>query len=711
VILERGRFRINLAPMLGIYLERISKAELFSNYIVIRLIPSSNTPAEMLYHNKLIIIDRNRGKFERFLNVVPADSEISWTFTCDNNYIKVIARDLPYSNLRVAKVDKNFNVTENIVESRYLRTLTAVPYSSCQRSDKVYVIARYFYPNYSTLTRRIIHVWLPVLYVIDDNDNILEEHLIGEKELAKCSIYSLKTFDIKTGHISVNSLTGEVWIPARIDVEYVRIIQNLKITRYALLILDPVTGYYRVQYIDSPIVSRNFFRKIVFDSSGNAYIEVEPNIIYVFDREGRLIRREYIHYLIDYTCVDDMIIILNKKDSDMKISVLDNNFNIVSTRSLDVDPTYLKDVYVLGNGEYVYVICLEQLGSLLLYVLEVDLFNTSSRVSKGIIQTLQYLVSINFLGAGTSKKSSEKMFSNLRLIVNSLLGKCIGWVGSELPVRKLKNPLVISDVSCFSVLGFGGFGVALLCVDESGRNVVVKLPRDLYDAFRDGYYDCSLTLHDYDSFAREAAILSRLDHIHVVKLLKWCSDPVFLMYEFCDGGDLRTLLSRYGKLSIDKVIILGIQVASALEHAYQNGVRYHGDLKPSNILFTRNGLLKVSDFGISRLASSTTGYTYPHGTLGYSAPEQLLHGLGSPGPRSDVFSLGVVMYEALTGDNPLKGHMPSEYENVLKNVELNTGMRELDELVIRMMSFRPDQRPDIDHVINRLAEIYVEYFS
>ncbi|NPA69765.1 MAG: serine/threonine protein kinase [Crenarchaeota archaeon] len=710
MIIERGKYRISLAPILGTFLEGILKTEFSRDYIVIRLTPAPNTPAEALYNNKLVIVDRYRGRFERLLDIAPAVPDESWTFTCDSNYIRVIVKDLYEPNLRIFRIDYDFNITENIIKLRHFKISTIIPYSSCQYSDKIYVMARYLYPNYSILMEKAAHIWLPALYVIHGND-ILEEYLIGENELAKCSISSLKIFDIKTGCVSINPITEEIWIPAKIDIEYRRLMQKVKLARYVIFRLDPRSGYYHVQHIDSPIVSKNFLRKIVFDSSGNAYVEVKPNVIYVFDRDSKLICEKCIPYLIDYVCNSDIIITLSREGSSIIISLFDKNFKIIGTKSLEVDPTYLKDVYMINYEGYVYIIFLDKVGSLLIYVLEIDTSEILSRLIREVEQPLQYLTEKNVLEKNIYEEQPKLRFPNLKYVVNSILGKCIGWIGSELPIRKLKNPITISNTSCFGVLGSGGFGVALLCVDESGRNVVVKLPRDLYDAFRDGLYDLSLTLHDYDSFVKEATILSRLDHIHIVRLLRWSNDPVFLMYEFCDGGDLRTLLSRSGKLSVDKVVLLGLQVALALEHAYQRGVRYHGDIKPSNILFTRNGLLKVSDFGISRLASSTTGYTYPHGTLGYSAPEQLIHGLGSPGPRSDIFSLGIVMYESLTGTNPLKGCVPSEYESVLKNVDLSTGIRELDKLVLNMMSFRPECRPDIDHVISRLAEIYVNYFS
>ncbi len=710
MILEKGKFRINLAPIFGTFLEGISKAELSYDYIVIKLAPTLNTPAETLYYNRLIIVDRNRGRFERMLDIAPTVSDDSWTFTCDNNYIRVIAKDLLDSNLRIFKIDLDFNISERIVETRYFKISTIVPYSSCQHSSKTYVIARYFYPNYSILMERSVHIWLPVLYVVHD-DYVLEEYLIGENELVNNPMNLLKMYDIKTGHISVNPLTEEVWIPAKIDAEYRRFMQKVKITQYVIFRLDPKSGCYYVQYIDSPIISKNFLRRITFDSSGNTYIEVKPNVIYVFNKEGKLLYEKYIPHIVDYVCTNDMIIILSRKDNFITISLFDDKFRIIDTRELEVNATYLKDVYMLCDREYIYVIFLERSGSLLIYMLEIDTLKIFSRIVSELEQLLQESTNKSISETNIYEEQSRSRTLNLRPIINSLLGKCIGWIGSELPIRKLKSPITISDVSCFGVLGFGGFGVTLLCVDESGRNVVVKMPHDLYDAFRDGSYDYSITLYDYDSFVREATILSKLDHIHVVKLLKWSNDPVFLMYEFCDGGDLRILLSRSGKLSIDKVIILGLQIASALEHAYQRGVRYHGDIKPSNILFTRNGLLKVSDFGISRLASSTTGYTHPHGTLGYSAPEQLLHGLGRPGPRSDIFSLGVVMYEALTNTNPLKGYAPSEYESVLKNIELSTGVKELDKLVLKMMSFRPEYRPDVNYVINKLAEIYLDYFT
>jgi serine/threonine-protein kinase len=190
-----------------------------------------------------------------------------------------------------------------------------------------------------------------------------------------------------------------------------------------------------------------------------------------------------------------------------------------------------------------------------------------------------------------------------------------------------------------SVIGRGGFGLVLAGHHRHlNRPVAVKM----------------LTADPYDSdgrrrFLAEARLLERLSHPHIVRL-----------YDYVESGDLRLLvMERLGEslrarassgLTADVVVAVGLAMADALESAHARGV-LHRDVKPDNVLFADDGRAKVTDFGIAKIVETTIVRTNTLiGTPLYMAPEQFT--LGQLGPGSDLYSLGVVLYELFSGTPP-----------------------------------------------------------
>jgi serine/threonine-protein kinase len=164
-------------------------------------------------------------------------------------------------------------------------------------------------------------------------------------------------------------------------------------------------------------------------------------------------------------------------------------------------------------------------------------------------------------------------------------------------------------------------------------------------------------------FRRESMIVARLQHPAIVTVFDYGSlrdGSAFLVMEYVAGEDLRKLMKREGKLDIKRVTSLLTGIAGGVEAAHKAGI-FHRDLKPENILLPENGIgPKVVDFGVAKMtdAAATAGSTLTAGgtivgTPAYMAPEQLRG--GSVDGRADVFSLGVMTYEMLTGRLPFGG--------------------------------------------------------
>ena len=190
-----------------------------------------------------------------------------------------------------------------------------------------------------------------------------------------------------------------------------------------------------------------------------------------------------------------------------------------------------------------------------------------------------------------------------------------------------------------------------------------------------------------ERFDREARTLGQLDHPNIVRVFDsgrrgpW----LFLVMEYVDGVDLRRWMDL-GDFDADAALRLLPALCEALRHAHERGV-VHRDVKPENILIDQSGAVKLADFGLAKLAGEADwGVTRTNqalGTLHYMAPEQL-EGASSVDHRADIFSLGVVVYEMLTGQLPHgRFELPSQKQPSLRGV---------DRAVLRSMERDPSKR-------------------
>jgi serine/threonine-protein kinase len=162
-------------------------------------------------------------------------------------------------------------------------------------------------------------------------------------------------------------------------------------------------------------------------------------------------------------------------------------------------------------------------------------------------------------------------------------------------------------------------------------------------------------------FQHEATAIAALRHPNIVQLHDFgeLGNRYYMVTEFIDGGSLRDRLqAEHGRMPLSDAVAIVRGVAAALDHAHRHGI-VHRDVKPANILFTHDGDPVLTDFGIARGLRGVTGLTIPGmsvGTPDYMSPEQ---GMGQPATaQSDIYSLGVVLYEMLLGRRPFSADTP-----------------------------------------------------
>lgn len=237
-----------------------------------------------------------------------------------------------------------------------------------------------------------------------------------------------------------------------------------------------------------------------------------------------------------------------------------------------------------------------------------------------------------------------------------------------------------------AVVGTGGMAVVYRALDlQENRTVAIKVLRPEYET-------------DVDfvrRFSREAEAAAKMSHENIVNLLDVGieGEMRYIVMEYVDGQTLKEMIRDEGRIHPDVALRMTIRILAAVDHAHRNGI-VHRDIKPQNILVDKSGQVKVADFGIARLKASQTTRLDPNGSamgsVHYLSPEQAQGEVADE--QSDLYSVGVVLYEMLTGHVPFDGD--TMVSVALKHVnEQPASMRSrnshiskaLDEVVMRAL--------------------------
>lgn len=258
----------------------------------------------------------------------------------------------------------------------------------------------------------------------------------------------------------------------------------------------------------------------------------------------------------------------------------------------------------------------------------------------------------------------------------------------ELPLEPVPSSMenLIPNYIMTHKIASGGFATVYRAIGPKGQPVAIKLPK---------FLDETVSASTLEQFQAEADMWKKLKHKNIVTFYEGDIRPVpYMVIEYMEGGSLLEML-KGESMPIDTAMALIQDILSGLAYAHRMA-SVHRDIKPENILFTADGTPKITDWGIGKAMwsvsqSKTIG---PKGTLAYSAPEQISEEkYGHVDWSTDVFQLGILFYEMLTGKNPFKASDPVGTINNIVN-----------DIPIPPSSLRSGIPPEIDTVILRALE-------
>jgi serine/threonine-protein kinase len=270
-------------------------------------------------------------------------------------------------------------------------------------------------------------------------------------------------------------------------------------------------------------------------------------------------------------------------------------------------------------------------------------------------------------------------------------------------LERIGNCRIVEEIAS------GGMAVVYRAVqDPLGRTVAIKALKS----------SAAQEENVVTRFEREAKSLANLQHENIIHVYDYICErgAMFIVMEYVQGIDLYDLLEKCGRLPYDVAAIIAMQVARALDYVHYRGI-VHRDIKPANIMIARTGAVKVMDFGIARdtsfadLTEAGTGI----GTPAYMSPEQVLG--DKLDARSDIFSLGVVLYQMLTGSKPF---IEDEKKSAMHKIRLEKHEsarklnpeipRELNNVIDRCLEKQPrDRWRSAQHMVMALERFLAKH--
>ena len=256
---------------------------------------------------------------------------------------------------------------------------------------------------------------------------------------------------------------------------------------------------------------------------------------------------------------------------------------------------------------------------------------------------------------------------------------------------------IIGKYKILSTIGSGGFGTVYLGEDTwIDKKVALKVPH------KQGV--------DFGELLKEPRLLASLNHPNIVTILtaEKQENVFFIVMEFVPGETLEAILARDGALDLTVALDYTCQISNAVDHAHRQGV-LHRDLRPSNVIVTGNGLLKVADFGTSRFLEIAAHGTTVIGSPPYMAPEQFQ---GKAVFASDIYSLGVTMYQMLTGVLPYDTPSLADLDRLMRGELLSAPRlknpkipKAISDIVMKAMA------PDIPARYQRASDLLSDVLS
>ncbi|TWU28182.1 serine/threonine-protein kinase [Bythopirellula polymerisocia] len=283
-------------------------------------------------------------------------------------------------------------------------------------------------------------------------------------------------------------------------------------------------------------------------------------------------------------------------------------------------------------------------------------------------------------GETPTKQEYLDRFQEKSKVINDVLNEGDRRIGAFEPPTVGRLAELFPALEIIELIGAGGMG-AVYKARQSGLDRLVAL-KILPEEFG---HDVKFALR----FTREARTLAKLSHPNIVSVYEFgnVEDTYYFLMEFVDGSTLRDIV-KAGQLAPEHALAIVPHLCDALQFAHDKGI-VHRDIKPENILVAVDGVVKIADFGLSRILGNEsqqemlTGTHQVMGTPRYMAPEQL-EGSHNVDHRADIYSLGVVFYEMLTGELPI-----GRFAAPSKKVEIDV---RLDEVVLRTLEKEPQLR-------------------